>query len=125
MIKGSPETTTAIELKPEILNFKDFTYRDHGNPRPRYNNFFLFFAGGKEEELKNIKPFFRKFLLEHKDMADLLCHDIQNREMFKKDQFENLIPLFIGDSLEPFNKRLYDVYKILRSYGVSDEELFN
>jgi hypothetical protein len=99
------------EHESQILSLEDFTHRD---PIPRYNNFFLYFALGVGEIYRQ-KEHYKRFASEHPDLATSLCDKIQNQ----RDRSYKT-----SESLKPFDQELYEAYKIMKSYGVSDRDLF-
>ena len=80
----------------------------------RYNNFFLYFAG-RAGEIYRKAEHYKRFAEEHPDMAASLCDKIQNQRDRNK---------FTSESLKPFDADLHEAYKIMKSYGVSDRDLF-
>ena len=107
MDQEPPVTPKTREQEP-ILTFEEFSLC---NPYARYNNFFLYFSGW---EVYMEKEYYKRFVFEHPDMAAELCDKIQNRKQSYSTK----------ESLKPFTKNLYEAYKIMRSYGVSDKDLF-
>ncbi len=103
----SPETT------PKILTFEEFSFRDEKSNTPKYNNFFLYFLdpGHLKTEV------YKKFQSENPDMARLLCDKIEDVQM-------KALLCGTSEALKPFDRDLYEAYKIMRSYGFSDKELF-
>ena len=106
-----PATPPIPEQEPKILSFEDFTHRD---PVARYNNLFLYFAGESGEDYRK-KAHYQRFAQENPEMAGSLCDKIQNQ----RDK-----SMWTSESLKPFDQDLYEAYKIMRSYGVSDRDLF-
>lgn len=106
------ETPPIPEQEPEILSLAEFARR---NPTiPKYNNFFLFFAAGVPGDLYRRAAHYKRFAQEHPDLAASLCDKIQNQ----RDR-----SLTTSQSLKPFDSDLYEAYKIMKSYGVSDTDL--
>jgi hypothetical protein len=98
------------ELEPKILSFEEFIRRDYNGPI-KYNNFPLHFGKGIVAREYRKQEHYKKFESEHPEMAKSLCARMQSLS-------ETSI------SLKPSEKELYEVYKIMRSYGFSDQELF-
>lgn len=98
------------EEETRALSFEEFTF---GNPAPRFQNFWLFFATG-DGVYRRREPYYQRFAAEHPEMAESLCVKIQGKDK-KIDTTE---------ALKPFHKDLYEAYKIIRGYGVSHQELF-
>ena len=106
------ETPPNPEAEPQILSLEEFARR---SPiYPKYNNFFLYFAGGTGS-IYIRREYYKRFAEEHPDIDTTLFDKIQNRDKRGKSTSE---------SLKPFDADLYEAYKIMRSYGVSDRELF-
>lgn len=106
------ETPPIPEQKPQILSLEEFARR---SPIPRYNNFFLYFTRGAGEIYRQAEHY-KRFAEEHADMAASLCDKIQNQRDSNK---------FTSESLKPFDADLYEAYKIMCGYGVSDRDLFS
>lgn len=105
-----PEQPPVPEQEATILTFEEFS-KDQ-----RYNNFYLYFVGGQAGTIhRKNAPYYDRFAQENPDLLADLCDKIQN----KRDK-----RLFAGDSLKPFERDLYEVYKIMRGYGFSDRDLF-
>jgi hypothetical protein len=100
------------EQEKPILSFEEFSHRD---TIPRYNNFFLYFSAGAGETYRQATHY-QRFAQENPELARTLCDKIQNQ----RDR-----QLSTSESLKPFDADLYEAYKIMRSYGVSDRELFS
>lgn len=107
-----PEKPSIPEQEPLILSFEEFSHRD---PKPRYRNFFAYFAGGFAGETYRKSAHYKRFAEKHPDMAEALCDKIQTQR--NVDQATE-------DSLAPFDRDLYEAYIIMRGYGASDSELF-
>lgn len=106
------ETPPTQEQEPEMISFEEFRRR---NPIPRYNNFFLYFAFGPGEIYRRAEHY-KKFAGEYPEIAASLCDKIQNQ----RDR-----SLTTSNSLRPFDEDLYEAYKIMKGYGVSDVDLFS
>lgn len=110
----SPEIPTP-EQEPKILSFEEFSFCGTNN-YPHYDNFFLHFAAPDfATDLYKKREYYKKFILEYPDIAEALNNKIQNMNRSLSST---------AKSLEPFLKDLYEAYKIMRGYGVSDHELF-
>ncbi len=94
----------------EILSFEEFTARDQYGII-RYNNIIAFWFTGKSMISKYYREteHARRFQREHPELDQRLCEDMK--------------PAITPTNL-PVKKRLYSAYKIMRSYGLSDEQLF-
>ncbi|HTE48858.1 MAG TPA: hypothetical protein VK675_03065 [Candidatus Paceibacterota bacterium] len=118
MKQGPPAPTP--EPGPKILSFEKFIERvsqsDNLAPIPRYNNFYLYFDVSFAQSAYQTKKYYIKFLTEHPRMNASLCDKIQNQRNKSKGTSE---------SLKPFERDLYEAYKIMRSYGISDKKLFS
>jgi len=115
MYQGPPQTPKTPEVKP-ILSFEEFSFRDpEQRNTPTYNNFFTFFTSGWMSEAYRTQEQYKKFESEHPETAKQLCDKIQNRAG----------PYYMSESLKPFDKELYEVYKIMRGYGYSNSDLFH
>lgn len=106
--------TDQKEPSPEkpVLTFEEFIAKVKS--RPRYDNFFLHFSGGLGGSASRNAEHYKRFEREHHDKILSLCDKIQGRDTGSG----------VFESLRPFEQELYDAYTIMRSYGVSDEELF-
>ena len=78
--------------------------------------FFSYFVAGGFGETARQDPVYQRFAQEHPKLAASLCDNIQNK---RNKRLENT-----SESLLPFEHELYEAYKIIKSYDVSDEELF-
>ncbi len=93
-----------------ILSFEEFsTTKENGNPR--YNNFWLQFRPAKIGDIYRQSEHYQKFAKEHLGL---------NESLLAEMNYEG----FLQDDLSAVEADLYEVYKIMRGYGVSDEELF-
>lgn len=95
------------------LTFEKFVERDHLLPsHPRYDNFYLHFMPKGVLPLHLRKtPHFLKLQEEHPDLEARLTSGITN--LGRTD----------AKALKPYEQDMYQSYLILRSYGVSDEDL--
>lgn len=95
----------------KILSFEEFTAR---TPSPKYNNLVLYFTTGENgEKFYRSQAHFQKFLEEHPELEKRLRIGIMSLNYFS------------GETFKPFDRDLYEAYKILRTYeGVSDGNLF-
>ena len=95
----------------DVLTFEEFISRDsHG--AAKHNNFYMHFEGAPHYVNTT---HYRRFTNENPDLAASLSHKIRQRD--KR-------PYSMTQQLQPFEQDLYEAYKIMRSYGVSDRELF-
>ena len=106
------ERTSTTEQEPQILSFEQFAERS--GAIVAYRNFFMYFGGGIAGDIHRGADYYKRFAAENPDMVVSLCNKIQKRD--KK--------LPTSESLRPFDADLYEAYKIMRGYGVSDMELF-
>jgi hypothetical protein len=120
-MEPKPPTIPNPEPEPKVLSFEEFCYRDPKNassfqyPLPLYNNFFYyFFSSSHIYENYTSKEHYKRFAAEHPDIVASLCEKLKNLPIWNK-----------AESLKPFDKDLYEAYKIMRGYGVSDEDLFS
>lgn len=58
--------------------------------------------------------YYKKFSAENPDMARSLCEKIQKIDPIK----------VMTEETKPYERELYEAYKIMRGYGVSDQDLF-
>ena len=107
--QGPPLITHPPEQEP-IVSFEVFSSR---NPLPWYNNLATFFSTGLGEYYREEKEVYKRFASDYPDMAASLCQRIQNW-----NQQEEL-----SEFLKPFDVELYEVYKIMRGYGFSDDDI--
>ena len=108
-----PQITPTPESGPKILSFEEFSYRgqDEQYP-PHYNNFFLYFSDFGH---RRTKDYFLKFRSEQAALATSLCGKVQRLLIEKVPRSE---------ALRSVDRELYEAYKIMRSYGISDRDLF-
>ena len=108
-----PEPT---EPSPEqrILTFEKFSERDESN-YPRFGNFYAYFDNDPDGIYRD-KPHFVRFERENPELSASLQEKIRNRRV----QTGNT-----SGSLRPFDQDLYEAYKIMKSYGISDRALFS
>ena len=106
------------EQKKPVLSFEEFSrrYATPNDPAPRYNNFFFYFNKGEGGRRFREKEHYKKFANEHPDIATSLCEKIGNQRDEKHGA---------SQSLKPFDRDLYEAYKIMRTYGVEDKDLFS
>ncbi len=116
-MKESLPTLPDQESK-KVLTFEEFRYRDEADV-PKYDNFFIYFDGTEFAEFYREKEYYKKFASEYPDIAESLCEKIQSKRNLSKNNLEFL------KALESFERELYEAYKIMRSYGVSDQDLFS
>ncbi|GEM_PF-2185046 len=110
-----PPTEPTAEEGPKILTFEEFSFRaDNDMNTPRQGSFFGYFDRGLLGDARRITEHYKRFAFEHPDMTTELCDKIQNMRDESKGTSE---------SLKPFDRDLYEAYKIMRSYGIPDSEL--
>ncbi|MBP6884107.1 MAG: hypothetical protein KBC06_02650 [Candidatus Pacebacteria bacterium] len=109
MKQGPPEKPK--EEAPKMLSFEEFTTH-YPDGRLRYNNIWLNFETGFVADIYRGMAHYQRFSTEHPELTASLTQKIQNRS---KGSME---------FLKPIEKDLYEVYKIMRSYGVSDTDIF-
>ena len=100
------ETPIPKEIEP-VLKLEEFAERDKFN-HPHYNNFYMYFRTGGYAEARKSKPYFQRFLKEHKDKYDFLFGEVNMRS---------------GNSLQEVEGQMYEAYKILRGYGATNDNL--
>ena len=110
------EIKPTIEAEP-ILSFEEFSDRTNPNGTPNYNNFYFYFMGGPFPDIYRKKSFYKDFELENSILARSLLNHIQNEVQNKKGSRSEL--------LKPFDKELYEAYKIMRKYTPSNQKLFS
>jgi hypothetical protein len=116
MISGPPDMPTQ-EPEPHILSFEEFVMRDpERHIIPTYGNFTLYFDKGTIAETNREKKHYKKLALKHPELVHRLQNEIRNRN-------EGTTGFSNSESLKPAEKDLYEAYKIMRGYGVSDKDL--
>lgn len=115
MKQGPPQNKPTPETEP-ILTFEEFSYRDHVDNVHHYNNFFMYFIAGEWGENRRQSPHYQRFVLENLDMATSLRNKIGKQ----LDKSKNT-----SEALKPFDRDLYEAYKIMRGYGFSNKDLFS
>ena len=120
MKQGPPQgpptiLTPSVEKKEEILSFEKFSFRDKLQ-KPRYDNFYLHFGVGVFAEAYRKQRYYKRFESEHSEIAKSLRKKTKEALEGSKNY---------GESLKPLDKEFYEAYKIMRSYGISDEDLFS
>lgn len=102
----------------QILSYEEFTERDHERPgiiAPRYNNFKLFF---EDDPIRTKKPYFQQLLKEHHELVSKIIRQFQELEqMFDFNDSRR-------EAIKDIEPDMYEAYKLMRSYGAEDEELF-
>jgi hypothetical protein len=118
MIQGPPQAPTLTptpEPEPEILTLEEFV-REKPSSGPTYNNFYFYFAPDSAfGYFKVLQEPFKRLSSEHPDMVASLSNKIQNLLNDQRNYWSYL---------KSYEAELYEAYKIMRSYGASDEELF-
>jgi|APSaa5957512576_1039674.scaffolds.fasta_scaffold25277_2 hypothetical protein len=94
------------------LSFEDFA--DRSEIVVRYNNLYLHFVTTGAGPDYRGTGHFRRFLKEHPRLEEKLREGIMGRSESEGT----------SASLKPFDEDLYEAYKIMRSYGASDRDLF-
>ena len=95
----------------DILTEEEFIQEDTDIKYPKYNNFVIyFFDKGIAVPIYQAADFFKRFKEEHSDLEQKLHNNISKGNSFSYWQ--------------QFEPDLYEAYKIMRSYGASDEDLF-
>jgi len=93
----------------EILTFEEFSARE--------NNFYGYWDS--EESLLGMvhrkKPHALRFQQEHPDLDRKLLAEIVNMS----------VTTSVSEALKPFDRDLYEAYRIMRGFGVSDKDLFS
>lgn len=110
--KNMSEQEPTNESEP-ILSFEEFVALDELG-RQRYRNFFMHFGRGMGGEFYRQAEHYKKFAAEQPDLAESLYE-----KMKAVSQSSNT-----AKALKPLDAELYEAYKIMKSYGASDEELF-
>ena len=113
-MKQGPPTEPTEEQGPRVLSFEEFSHRksDYMNT-PCYGGFFQYFRDGTQGDARRTTEHYRRFAMEHPDMAESLHGKIQS------------LSYVTSNSLIPFDKDLYEAYKIMRGYGISDNILLS
>ncbi len=101
------------ERGPKILSLGEFT-NPYSDGRPRYGNLWVNFDVGYAATIYQGTAHYKRFAEENSEMNESLQQKIQSR---KRDAN-------VTNSLKPFEKDLYEAYKIMRTYGLSDTEIF-
>jgi len=101
----------------DLLSFEEFIDRK-GSHIPTYNNLNLNIVWGTQEPLISrnsdlCEPYLR-FKKEHLKLFESIREKLRNLKRGNS----------LADVLKPVESNLYKAYKILRTYGVSDETLF-
>lgn len=117
---GEPKEPTGPQMPPtpdqakrDLLSFEEFIApNQYGHPK--YNNFFAYFDRDPNGDFRS-QPHYQRFEHENPVLATNLISKISNRD----------IRLGTAESLKPFERDLYEAYKILKSYGISDDDLFD
>ncbi len=101
----------------DVLSFEEFCHRKdfHGAEIPTYHNFIWHFgAGGMVTEIYQTQAHYLRFVQEYPAPAALLVDEV--RKLDPKQAWSQVT--------KPLERELYEAYKIMRSYGVTDQELF-
>lgn len=95
----------------KILSRKEFSERDPELDIPKYNNFVIYFSNrGLAASVYHKKDFFRRFQKKHPGLYQELRRNISSGDNFT--------------AWRRFERDLHKAYKIMRSYGASDSDLF-
>ena len=100
----------------EVLNLEEFSRRNSKFNIPTYNNLVAFFMDCEFSNKPGVyrsHDFFKRFAKENSELERRLTLAIT-----KLDRINSY-------TLEPFTNDLYEAYKIMKSYGVSNPDLFN
>ena len=96
-----------------MLSFEEFSERNEDNV-PKYRNFFGYFLMNSFLGLAyQAKDQYVRFAAEHPELASSLCEKVK-----KESSSDQNIP-------ESLDRDLYEAYKIMSSYGISDKDLFS
>jgi|SRR3989344_2050865 len=107
-----PPTTPTPEPGPKVLTFEEFSFRaDDDMNTPRQGSFFGYFVGGSLGGALRTSKHYKRFAAKHPDMATSLCEKIQS------------LPYITSNGLKPFDRDLYEAYKIMHGYGIPDSIL--
>ena len=112
-----PETILTPESRPKILSFEEFSYRGSDGKRPpRYENFYSYFCDGLSGEAYRTNVNYLKFAKENSVLNQLLRSKVPTciKDMFSR-----------SEDLKIVDRELYEAYKIMRGYGVSDTDFFS
>src|SRR3989344_5095656 len=111
------ETVSPDNANRDVLSFKEFCKRDDFPPYcPRHGNFFAYFAKGSGGylKIKRGQAHYKRFKAENPDL------DESTKQRF--ESFDDRRGT--SEALKPYESYLYEAYKIMKSYGVSDKILF-
>ena len=108
-----PEPTEPSQEQP-ILSFEEFVASNPRTGYPRYNNFFGYFDSQMAVFYKD-EPHYVRFEKENPELTEKIKQGVANRD---RSVDSNV-------ALQPIIPDLYEAYKIMRSYGVSDDMLFS
>ena len=108
-----PHTNQSAEKEP-FLSYEAFASRDQYG-HPHYNNFIVPFLDhdGPAVRMYRSFPHIQRLISEQPEIFDSLCKKLKP-----------FVPANYAQIGEYYGQDLYDVYKILRGYGMSDENLF-
>ena len=96
-----------------MLSFEEFSERDENNV-PRHRNFFGYFLTDSYLGLAHqARNHYVRFATEHPELASSLCEKVKN-----ETSSDHNIPASLDEDL-------YEAYKIMSGYGVSDKDLFS
>ena len=110
-----PMPPTPDNANRDVLSFEEFRARDKSN-HPKYDNFWCYFSMGAFSDLIRTKAHYIRFVQENAMAVEALRNKIEN---------ERVKTGSTSDSLKPFDQDLYYAYVIMKSYGVSDRDLFS
>jgi len=105
-------------VETSALPFEEFS-KEGKYGYPKWNNMFLPFVS-EEGSIYREKLHFQRFKEEHLDFEKKLSKRAKNQVLVHDGLFTHQSP----GALRPLARELYEVYKIMRSYGFSDAAIF-
>lgn len=106
--------------KDLLLTYKQFTRRmvsHSGNRTPAYDNYYLHFTKGNVMEIvfRQRRAYMAKFIKEYPELDKKACDKVEKALADKSKYREKAMKIA--------EKEMYEVYKILISYGATNHEL--
>lgn len=117
MKQGPPQGPPSIsspESESRLLTRKEFCSLDSLG-MPRYLNFSGYFAIGPVAEVLRQQRHYQRFAQKYPKLNERLCSKIQKRDTAQA----------IYEFLKPLEDDLYEAYKIMCTYGVSNNDLLS
>jgi len=99
--------------KDKLLTLEEFVKRDEIET-PRYNSFIGYWSKGFVREVYRKIPYYLKFQKENPEL---------DKKLFEKNPSRSLRS-FSEQEKREYEQLMYEAYKIMKDYGISNKDLF-